>query len=216
MTHSDEKTLARYARLVPDYDRLHARWLRHAGGHAQCAFDGAVTALARPGTRILDVGCGTGAMARRLAAMFDDTISLSLVDACPQMLARTADIRAERINGRIENLPVPSDGYDLVTCAWALETTPFTAQAIAELLRVARPGRHVCLAFCAETNEAGLIATMLKTSILVRGTGRFLNPLHVESVVAQMQPASIRRIPCRGPAAVLVIEKSRCLCSSWI
>lgn len=76
----------RYARIAPSYDRLHERWLRHAGGEAQSAFEGAVTALIRPGMRILDVGCGTGALARRLHAQFGATIEMTLVDACPQML----------------------------------------------------------------------------------------------------------------------------------
>ena len=33
--HHDLASL--YDRLAPDYDRLHRRWLRHAGGEAQVA-----------------------------------------------------------------------------------------------------------------------------------------------------------------------------------
>jgi hypothetical protein len=57
MTPESESTRAvlnRYGGIATAYDRLHARWLRHAGGEAQSAFEGAVIALVRPGVRILD------------------------------------------------------------------------------------------------------------------------------------------------------------------
>ena len=42
--------------IAPDYDSLHGRWLRYAGGEAQAAFEGATTGLLRPGMRVVDVG----------------------------------------------------------------------------------------------------------------------------------------------------------------
>lgn len=117
MTFADEEILTRYARLAPRYDRAHARWLRFAGGEAQCAFEGAVTARVRPGTSVLDVGCGTGALARRLSAAHGNSIELTLVDASRQMLARAGDIAARHVHGEIENLPLPSNRYDVVICA---------------------------------------------------------------------------------------------------
>lgn len=53
-SNSVRAVLNRFGRIAPAYDRLHARWLRHAGGEAQSAFEGAVIALVRPGVRILD------------------------------------------------------------------------------------------------------------------------------------------------------------------
>ncbi len=55
-----------YYKLAPRYDKLHHRWLRHAGGEAQAALEGLVRALATPNSRLLDAGCGTGNLARRL------------------------------------------------------------------------------------------------------------------------------------------------------
>ncbi|MAS04762.1 MAG: ubiquinone biosynthesis protein UbiE [Ahrensia sp.] len=198
---------ARYARIAPSYDRLHERWLRHAGGEAQSAFEGAVTALIRPGMRILDVGCGTGALARRLHAQFGDTIDMTLVDACPNMLERTHDIDVARIIGSIETLPVPDGVFDLVTCSWALETTPRTRRALAELLRAAKPGGHVCIAFCADLRCSRISEIMLKTAIKWRGTGRFLRLGDVEQALERLDVERVRRLRCSGPAAVLMIDK---------
>src|SRR6056297_2190782 len=55
-----------YERLAPRYDRLHHRWLRHAGGEAQAALEALVRALATPNSKLLDAGCGTGKLARTL------------------------------------------------------------------------------------------------------------------------------------------------------
>lgn len=199
--------LNRYGRIAPAYDRLHARWLRHAGGEAQSAFEGAVTALIRPGMRILDVGCGTGALARRLHAQFGDTIDMTLVDACPQMLDRTADIDVARVVGSIENLPVRSGEFDLVTCSWALETTPRTSRALGELLRAARPAGHVCVAFCADLRCTRVSEIVLKSAVKWRGTGRFLRLRDVEQALERLDVERVRRLRCGGPAAVLMIDK---------
>lgn len=197
----------RYARIAPSYDRLHERWLRHAGGEAQSAFEGAVTALIRPGMRILDVGCGTGALARRLHAQFGAAIDMTLVDACPQMLERTHDIDVARTIGSIENLPVRDSAFDLVTCSWALETTPRTGRALAELLRATKPGGHVCIAFCADLRCNRVSEVVLKTAVKWRGTGRFLRLCDVEQALERIDVERVRRLRCGGPAAVLMIEK---------
>ncbi|WP_370319081.1 class I SAM-dependent methyltransferase [Oricola sp.] len=197
----------RYARIAPAYDRLHERWLRHAGGEAQSAFEGAVTALIRPGMRILDVGCGTGALARRLHAQFGDTIAMTLVDACPQMLERTHDIDVARTIGSIENLPVRDGAFDLVTCSWALETTPRTRRALAELLRTTKPGGHVCIVFCADLRCSRVSEIVLKTAVKWRGTGRFLRLCDVEQALEWLDVGRVRRLRCGGPAAVLIVDK---------
>lgn len=209
--------VARYARVAPRYDRLHDRWLRYAGGEAQSAFEGAVTALIKPGMAVLDVGCGTGALARRLARQFGATIAFALVDACPQMLDRAADIGVTRAIGSIEKLPVRTAAFDLVTCSWALETTPHTEKALAELLRAVKPGGQVCIVFCADLPCMGLHGFVLKCAIRWRRTGRFLPLRDVEDALSRLDVETVLRLPCRGPAAALLIQKpasSTCRASS--
>ncbi|MEL6209040.1 MAG: methyltransferase domain-containing protein, partial [Pseudomonadota bacterium] len=103
LSHPDAVSL--YDRLAPRYDRLHRRWLKHAGGEAQVALEAAVRALASPTTNLLDAGCGTGAFARALIAEGVVSERVTLLDPSEEMLARCADIPANRMNGRLEALP---------------------------------------------------------------------------------------------------------------
>lgn len=40
-----------YDKLAPRYDKLHHRWLHHAGGEALAAMEGLVRALATPNSK---------------------------------------------------------------------------------------------------------------------------------------------------------------------
>ena len=103
--------------------------------------------LARPRAdeRVLDVGCGTGIVARRAAAHAGRVVGL---DASTGMLAvaRAAAAR-ERLSiewreGRAEALPFASGEFDLVLCQYALMFFADPGTALAEMRRVlAREGR---------------------------------------------------------------------------
>ena len=77
---------------------------------------------ARPGMRILDVGCGTGFLARLLARTLDDVQVVGLeadekmLDHAHQLLAREG--LTERVGlrrGDAYRLPFPDGTFDLVT-----------------------------------------------------------------------------------------------------
>ena len=136
-----------YDRLAPDYDRLHRRWLHHAGGEAQAALEAAVRALTTRDTTLLDVGCGTGNFTRALIAEGMSPERVTLLDPSDAMLARCADIPAMKHKGRLEALPFADGAFDVVTCAWVLETVPHPEAALCELCRVVRRGGAVCIAF---------------------------------------------------------------------
>ncbi|MEM9813643.1 MAG: methyltransferase domain-containing protein, partial [Pseudomonadota bacterium] len=171
-THPDLASF--YDHLAPNYDRLHKRWLRHAGGEAQAALEATVRAVATPGMELLDAGCGTGAFARRLVVEGLAPSRMTLLDPSAAMLARCADLPARRVTGRLEAIPLASGQFDIVTCAWALETVPRTGQALAELCRMIRPGGVLCLAFCAEKPVLGPRDWIMKAALSLRGAGRFL------------------------------------------
>lgn len=196
-----------YEALAPRYDTLHGRWLRHAGGEAQSAFEGAAIGLLRPGMVIADIGCGTGEFARLLLSAGDYDIALTLVDASAAMLAHTADMPARRLKAAMERLPIEDGSLDLVTCAWALETSPEPEAALSELLRVTREGGTVLLVFCAERHGIGPVAALMRRALLRRGTGRFLDRGQVNALLAGFGAVRIRHVPCAGPAAVVVCEK---------
>ncbi len=93
----------------------------------------------------LDVGCGTGLLASRLAAA---GFAMSAVDPSDGMLdvlrARSPEIRAETASGTA--LPFADGSFDLVLCVAVMHhiADPHAVRAtLGEMVRVARPGGRV-------------------------------------------------------------------------
>ncbi len=196
--------LQKFDLLGRRYDRSHVRWLRHEGGEAQCAFEGAVTALLRPGLTMLDAACCPGAIARRLARASADEIDLTMLDASRSMLARCADIPARRVHGRLQALPFCNGAFDLTTCAWGVEATDDPKASLAELARVTRPGGRLCLVFCAERPSRTFLGRGLRYHITASGLGRFLKLEEVVKTLETCGIGAIQHLHCTGPAAALV------------
>ncbi len=197
-----------YDKLAPRYDKLHHRWLRHAGGEAQAALEGLVRALATPNSRFLDAGCGTGNLARRLIAEGMPPNLMTLLDPSVAMLARCADIPVPKIQGRLESLPFEDGTFDLVTCAWALETVPDPHLALSELCRIVRAGGALCLAFCADEPARGLADSLMRQALLFRGTGRFMSRSRLMQAIERFENFEVRAIPSHGPASTLLARRS--------
>jgi ubiquinone/menaquinone biosynthesis C-methylase UbiE len=196
-----------YEKLAPRYDKLHHRWLRHAGGEAQAALEGLVRALATPYSKFLDAGCGTGNLARALIAEGMPPNLMTLLDPSAAMLARCADIPVPKMQGRLEALPFEDGTFDLVTCVWALETVPDPLLALVELCRVVRPGGALCLAFCADEPARGLADSLMRQALLFRGTGRFLSRSRLMQAIENFEDFEVRAIPSHGPASTLLARR---------
>jgi ubiquinone/menaquinone biosynthesis C-methylase UbiE len=102
----------------------------------------------RPGERVLDVGCGTGIVARQVASRVEATGKVTGLDVSPNMLAvarATATregLTIEWREGNAERLPFPDSSFDLVLCQFALMFVTNKAVALAEMRRVvAEDGR---------------------------------------------------------------------------
>ena len=105
----------------------------------------ALSPLDLPGrTRILDAGCGTGALTRVLAEEAPQATVVG-VDADPGLLAVARDAepdpgeRGSRIDycaGDATRLPLPNGAVDLVVCQALLVNLPDPAAAVREFARV--------------------------------------------------------------------------------
>jgi SAM-dependent methyltransferase len=133
---------------------------RHLGGVAmledrakapsyRAMFRNLVDAMApRPGEAILDVGCGAGSLDRQLAGMIENAITA--VDPNGFILGEAAALAeadgvASRIDfrpGNAEALPFPDASFDCVFSVTVLEECD-ADKAIAEMIRVARPGGRI-------------------------------------------------------------------------
>jgi hypothetical protein len=93
------------------------------------------------GRRVLDAGCGRGAVARAVLTACPSA-ALTAMDLSPQMLAH-APAQANRQRGSIQNLPFEDGAFDVAYCVEALEHAGNPEGAVDELCRVVRPGGRV-------------------------------------------------------------------------
>jgi len=93
--------------------------------------------------RILDVGAGTGRLARSLFQLPDVRAQVVCLEPSARMAARgrsaTPDEKALWVRAWGDPLPFPEGCFDLVSCLEVLEFTPRPAETLAELARVLRP-----------------------------------------------------------------------------
>jgi SAM-dependent methyltransferase len=90
-----------------------------------------------PGARALDVGCGTGANGRVLAARAAFSVG---IDASRIPLALGERTHAARLRGDATALPFPDGSFDLVVALDVLEHLDDDAGGAREMCRVLRPG----------------------------------------------------------------------------
>jgi demethylmenaquinone methyltransferase / 2-methoxy-6-polyprenyl-1,4-benzoquinol methylase len=127
-----------------DYDRTEGligfgsgSWYRH---------EALVRAGLRTGMQVLDVGIGTGLVARRAAEIVGDPALVTGVDPSPGMLENArvpAGVRL--IEGSAESIPFPDASFDFVSMGYALRHISDLSVAFREFLRVLKPGGRLCI-----------------------------------------------------------------------
>ncbi len=102
-----------------------------------------------PGQRLLDAGAGGGEVARQLAALVapdGDVVALDLSETLVAAARERDDGSAvEYRQGSVTALDFPDDTFGGVRCERVLQHVPDPDKAVAELLRVTRPGGRVVL-----------------------------------------------------------------------
>jgi ubiquinone/menaquinone biosynthesis C-methylase UbiE len=100
------------------------------------------TADPKSGERVLDVGCGTGIVAREVASRLGAPAAVTAVDLSANMLAvaRAAaaqdSLTIEWLEGNAEQLPFHDGAFDLVLCQFALMFVADKATVLSEMRRV--------------------------------------------------------------------------------
>ncbi len=143
---------AGWQRAASEYD---ATFARASGPFVEALLDAAGVA---EGMQVLDLCCGTG----RVAAVAARRGALPTgVDFSSAMLAeaRRAHTQLRFDEGDAERLPYPDHSFDAVAANFGIHHVPRPNQAIAETLRVLRPGGRV--AFTAWAMPAENIAWRL-------------------------------------------------------
>jgi SAM-dependent methyltransferase len=106
---------------------------------------------ARPGDRVLDVGCGTGAFTRVMAEADTFRGTVLGVDPSREVIARARRLTRHAdctLEGIAEALDAPDGSYDVVVSSLMIHHLPerLRPQATREIFRVLRPGGRVLIA----------------------------------------------------------------------
>lgn len=126
-----------------EYDRLsahyEARWHRYVAQTVRGTLERAAIA---PGERVLDVGCGSGALLRAVGRGIGADLSMAMLAEAKRNLRRLVGADAER-------LPFRAGRFDVVVSTSSFHFWPSPERALAEIRRVLRPGgRFVLTDWC--------------------------------------------------------------------
>jgi SAM-dependent methyltransferase len=104
-----------------------------------------VRRFVKPGARILDAGCGEGALAMAMAIRFESARVTGVDLSTPninQALRRSREAGLDTLVrlavADLENLPFPDDSFDIVVSSHVIEHLPKYRQGLEELRRVTR------------------------------------------------------------------------------
>lgn len=136
------------------------------------------------GERLLDVGCGTGIVARKAAARGAEAAGVEPNEGM-LVVARQAAPGIEWHVAGADALPQPDSSYDVVCCQQALQFFPDRLAGLREMYRVLVPGGRVALAMWRRPEQNPAFLT-------------FINSLER---VAGAEAAGIMRRPFAGPTA---------------
>ena len=99
------------------------------------------SAALRSGERVLDVGCGTGVVARLAAAEVGTEGTVAGLDPNPGMLAVAASVTPPELGiawhqASAESMPLPAGAFDVVLCQMSLQFMDDRRQGLREMRRV--------------------------------------------------------------------------------
>jgi SAM-dependent methyltransferase len=102
----------------------------------------------KPGSRVLDVGCGTGIFARFAADRVGAGGFVAGLDPNPGMLEVASRIapEIEWKRGAVESIPYGDGDFDALACQFGLMFFPDRSRALREMARVLAPNGRMALA----------------------------------------------------------------------
>ena len=148
-----------FARIARRYDLIND--LQSFGLHRNWKRRVAKLAAVSPGTRALDLCCGTGDIAFALAQRGADVTGLDFSEKMLEVAAaRQRNFKSQISNlkfqqGDAQQLPFAENSFDIVTVGYGLRNLASWERGLEEMRRVARPGaRLIVLDFGKPANAA--------------------------------------------------------------
>ena len=130
-----------FDRTASDYDRIDR--LLALGSGPWYRNQALQRAGLKPGMRIVDIGVGTGLVAREAVTLVGDPALVVGVDPSAGMMACAHLPGVQLIEGRAEAIPFPDASFDFLS--YALRHISDLSAAFGEFHRVLKPGGRLCL-----------------------------------------------------------------------
>lgn len=133
-----------FDRTALDYERIES--LMAMGSGPWYRRQALISAGLRPGMQVIDVGTGTGLVAREAARLVGPQGCVLGVDPSAAMLANARLMSGVRlVEGRAESIPAPDASADFLSLGYALRHISDLSVAFREFYRVLRPGGRLCV-----------------------------------------------------------------------
>jgi len=128
-----------------------------------------------PGSRIVDVGAGSGGLALAAQARGIDVLAVDASEHMVQRIraraaeagARPGRIRAEVMDGAA--LTLPDDSFDAAISVFGVVLLPDAVAGVREMARVVKPGSPAAIVTWTETHRYELATRLLDAIAAVRG-----------------------------------------------
>ena len=157
------------ARPLIDFGLAAEDYARHRPGFPDDFFDYVLRyGIGGAGQRVLDVGTGTGALARGFARQGCRVVGL---DPSPEMLTQAAalgqgeGVRVHLVRGWVEAMGLAPDAFDVVCAGQCWHWFDRTRAAV-EVARVVRSGGRVLVAYFTYLSDAGTVGAATEGLIL--------------------------------------------------
>ncbi|MDX3386255.1 class I SAM-dependent methyltransferase [Streptomyces niveiscabiei] len=185
------------------WDEQALRWAELQEGQFRPAFEEALAdCAAGTGTRLLDVGCGSGLLLRLAAARGASVSGLDasagLLEIARRALPEDSDLRV----GDLQRLPYAPGVFDVVTSFNALRYARDPVAAVAGFARVARPGARLVLGGWGAPERCETTAMLFGVLALLpappAGSDGANTPAAVREAVtrAGLRVGAVREVPC--------------------
>lgn len=165
MHNTKSRATTQFRLWAPSYDINPLQWFLFRPAHDLLIRE--IKILGRSGPSVLDVGCGTGVLLRRLKRIFPESIVWGL-DLSAHMLTRALPKNIDNnpfqvTRGDSEFLPFSSGSFDAVLCSNSFHHYPRQEVVVGEMHRVLKPGGIACIV---DGSIDGLIGKMIFRGIV--------------------------------------------------
>jgi len=163
---------------------------------------------ARPGERVLDLGCGAGRFVAALRAAGADPVGVEIAEAAlerARAVAPGADLRRLADDGSI---PLEHGAVDLVWCSEVLEHVADGAHLLQEARRVLRPGGRILVTVPYHGRVQAALTALLRFDAHFDPQGQHLRFFTRSSLASSLVAAGFDSPTVRASGRVPLLRES--------